>query len=355
VALLAVSFGAIMWDNIFPLHGATASQNPAHAIAFTQHQNGRSQIYSVDSDGQNLRQITAEEANATQASWSADGERLVFVNDIDGHEQIYCIDATGTRESRLTNDNQRDIAPSWSPGNLKIAYLGIDGSDSAIWIINPDGTSSFKATNPSQTGAVFAPLAWAPDGHQIAFASGPSGRANIMLLTPKTGMVKQLTNLPGYATNPAWSPDGTTLVFTVATSDRSTIHSVLYTIHADGTGLTQITNGNVQDGRPTWSPDGSHIAFVRMAHQRSALFVVDDNGSNVRRLTLAPTGQILDFPSWAPDGGSILFVRQAFPSSPRDTATLEAIDTGGDNLRTLATTLAPASWPVFRPATRPAP
>jgi Tol biopolymer transport system component len=355
VALLAVSFGAVLWDNIFPLHGATASQNPLQTIVFTQHQNGRTQIFTVDSHGQNLRQITAEDANTTQVSWSADGKRLVFVNDIDGHEQIYRIDATGTREARLTNDNLRDIAPSWSPGNLEISYIGVGGSNSAIWIINSDGTSPRKATDPSKTGTVFAPLAWAPDGHRIAFASGSSDRANIMLLTPKTGELRQLTNLRGYATNPTWSPDGTTLVFTVATTDSPTSYSVLYTIHADGTGLTQITNGDEHDGRPTWSPDGSHIAFVRMANQRSALFVVNADGSNARQLTFATGGQMFDFPAWTPDGGSILFVRHSFPSSPSDTATLEAIDTGGDNLRTLSTTLAPDAWPVIRPAIRPTP
>lgn len=350
VALIATSLGAILWDNIFPLRGATASQNPVHTIVFTQVQDGRSQIFTMDSDGEKMRQITAEDANTTQVSWSADGKRLVFVNDIDGHEQIYRIDATGTRETRLTNDNMRDLVPTWSPSGYEIAYLGIDGSNSSIWIMNSDGSSPRKVTDPTTTGAIFAPLAWSPDGHQIAFASGPPDRSNIMLLTPKTGEVKQLTNLPGIATGPAWSPDGTTLVFTVATTDGPTTRAALYTIHADGTGLKQITSGDVHDGRPTWSPDGARIAFTRVTGQRWGLFVVTAVGTNARQLSAAPAGQMFDFPSWAPEGGSILFVRHAFPNSASGTASLEAIDANGENLRTLSTTLAPDSYPLIRPA-----
>lgn len=347
--LIAASFGAVVGDKIFPLHGATASQSPAYPVVFTRLQDGRSQIFTMDSDGQNMRQITAEDANATQVSWSADGKRLVFVNDIDGHEQIYLIDATGMRETRLTNDDMRDVSPSWSPNKVSIAYVGTNGTTSSIWIMNSDGTSHRKATDPATTGNIVTPLAWSPEGHRIAFASGLTDRSNIMLLTPKTGQVKQLTNLPGHASNPTWSPDGTTLVFTVATVDGLTSRSTLYTIHTDGTGLTQITSGDVSDQHPTWSSDGAQIAFVRMTNQRSALLVVNADGTDAHQLSAAPAGQMFDFPAWSPEGRLIVFVRHAFPSSNSGTATLETIDASGENLRTLSTMLVSDSWPVIRP------
>jgi len=350
VALIVSAFGPLVWNNFFSLHGATESRNPAHTVVFTQRQNGHSQIFTMDSDGRNVRQITAEDANTTQVSWSADGKRLVFVNDIDGHEQIYRIDATGTRETRLTSDNMRDVSPSWSPSQYQIAYVGIDGANSSIWLMNSDGTVPHKATGQSTTGSnILAPLAWSPDGHQIAFASGSPDHSNIMLLTAKTGVVKQLTNLPGYASEPAWSPDGTTLVFSVAATEHPTSQAVLYTIHADGTGLTRLTNGAVTDKRPTWSPDGTQIAFVRMTNQQSALFVINADGTNAQQLSAAPDGQMYDNPSWSPEGRMILFSRHAFPNNKGGNAALETIDINGDNLRTISTTLAPDTWPLIRP------
>jgi len=351
VALIVSAFGPLVWNNFFPNHGAIASRNPAHTVVFTQQQNGHNQIFTMDSDGRNVRQITAEDANTTQASWSADGKHLVFVNDIDGHEQIYRIDATGTRETRVTNDNMRDVMPSWSPSGYEIAYLGIDGTNYSIWIMNSDGTSPRKATDPSKTGSIFAPLVWAPDGHLIAFASGPPGHSNIMLLGPKTGEVKQLTALPGHATEPAWSPDGTSLVFSVATGDGATSRSALYTINVDGTGLKQITDGSASDARPTWSPDGNQIAFVRTTEQKSALFVVNADGTNPQQLSAAPAGRTYDYPSWAPEGRMLLFVgRWSSPTSIGGSATLEAINADGTDLRTLSNTLAPDTWPLIRPA-----
>jgi TolB protein len=348
-ALIVAWFGSVVSDRIFPLQGATATQTPAHTVVFTQLQDGRNQIFTLESDGRNLRQITAEDANTTQVSWSGDGKRLVFVNDIDGHEQIYRIDATGTRETRLTNDNMHDVFPAWSPIGYEIAYIGVDGANSSIWIMNSDGKSPRKATDSSTTGSIVGPLDWSPDGHLIAFASGSSSQTNIMLLTPKTGKVRQLTNLPGRATSPVWSPDGSTLVFTIATTDGPTSRSALYTMHFDGTGISQITHGDGGDTRPAWSPDGSQIAFVRMTDQQSALFVINADGTNARQLAAAPAGQMFDYPSWSPEGRSVLFVRHALSNSKSDSAALEAIDAGGENLRTLSTTLAPDSWPFIRP------
>ena len=86
-----------------------------------------------------------------------------------------------------------------------------------------------------------------------------------------------------------------------------------------------------------------------MTNQQSALFVIDADGSNARQLAAAPAGQMFDYPSWSPESRSVLFVRHSLAISKSDTATLEAINAGGERPRTLATTLAPDSWPVIRP------
>ena len=67
-----------------------------------------------------------------------------------------------------------------------------------------------------------------------------------------------LKGAPGQSFLPAWSPDGTRLAFT-STRDGN---SELYVMNRDGSGLRRLTNSPAIDSTPTWSPTGTQIAFT---------------------------------------------------------------------------------------------
>jgi len=101
-----------------------------------------------------------------------------------------------------------------------------------------------------------------------------------------------------FATEPAWSPDGRLIAFV---SKRDGVSHV-YVMNADGTGVRRLTHATAEDGGPTWSPDGRRIAFAR----EGALFVVASGGGPAGRLGRAFAGRVAD-PAWSPDGRSIAF------------------------------------------------
>ena len=78
-----------------------------------------------------------------------------------------------------------------------------------------------------------------------------------------------------FASHPDWSPDGERIVFIthgLGFDADSTKASNLYTIHPDGTGMTQLTQFGENDtrvGTPTWTPDGKQILFTHIQHDAS--------------------------------------------------------------------------------------
>jgi Tol biopolymer transport system component len=93
---------------------------------------------------------------------------------------------------------------------------------------------------------------------------------------------------------PAWSPDGRKIAFM---SDRDGNREI-YVMNADGTGLTRLTNDDVDDENPSWSPDGNQVAFNRRVLGHLQIFVMNADGSAPTRLTELSPAVANIFPSW---------------------------------------------------------
>lgn len=117
-----------------------------------------------------------------------------------------------------------------------------------------------------------------------------------------------LSNVASIRTPPVGGPNGT-IVFAVS---RETLPapSHIWRIQADGSALVQLTNGEVSDCFPQWSPDGTKIAFLRRTGSYSDLFLMEQDGSDVRRLTDGAEidnggGDDIGY-RWAPAGDRLL-------------------------------------------------
>lgn len=93
---------------------------------------------------------------------------------------------------------------------------------------------------------------------RLLVSSGHTGNAEIFLVNPDNGDIKNLTNHPSADTEPAWSPDAKKIAFV---SDRGGTPNV-YVMDADGGNVRQLTKDKAAAVTPRWSPDGNKIAFV---------------------------------------------------------------------------------------------
>ena len=89
-----------------------------------------------------------------------------------------------------------------------------------------------------------------------------------------------------------FSPDGTRLAFT---SNRDG-NPEIYVMNLDGSGLRRLTNHPGIDATPTWSPTGTQIAFTSDRGGAPSIYVVGVDGLGLRRLTFEHS----DRATWSP-------------------------------------------------------
>jgi TolB protein len=238
-----------------PSSDGSPSWSPdAKRIVYYSERDGFSEIYVMDADGSNIKQVTHHQANNGYPSFSPDGSRIVFDSNRDGSFEIYIVNAGGSHLQRLTNHPARDVSPAWSPDGRQIAFMSDRTGSMEIWVMSADGS------NP-----------------------------------------KQVTDL-GSCWFPQWSPDGTKLAFHV--------HRDIHVLNLKDSKLVRLTTDPANGMHPSWSPDGRQIAFMSWRDGPTEIYKMDADGSNVRRLTYTSLGDSID-PRWSPDGTRIVYVHVA--------------------------------------------
>ena len=224
----------------------------------------------------------------------------------------------------------------WSNGATSEDISNLTAGEYSVSVIdanNDNITDSLTITEPS--GLL-------PGGGVgiIVFASNRDGQNEIYTMNADGSNQTQLTNNPAMDWLPDWSPDGSKIVFS---SDRDGTNDI-FIMDSDGGNATKIEcNTSDQELYPAWSPDGTRILFTRGNNNFSEweLFIYDISANNVRQLT---NNQIIDDNgSWSSDGSKILFT--AGPSF--NFYEIYEMDADGSNVVRLTNNSVPetfASW-----------
>jgi hypothetical protein len=134
---------------------------------------------------------------------------------------------------------------------------------------------------------------------RIFYSTRWTDHAQIYAMNPDGSKPVCLTPLSDTDYGAVLSPDGTTIAFT---THRDGVRA-LYLMNPDGTNQRRITQKE-DAGLCAWSPDGSQLAFSSNRSGRYCIYVMQHDGSNVRKLTDGPSD---DFPAWSPDGSQIAY------------------------------------------------
>jgi len=258
---------------------------------------GRLQVFSSDPQGGQRRQLTNSEGDKGYPAWSHDGQRVAFAWNRAGQFEIWVMDADGGNEKQLTRlpagademtrARWQNFVPSWSPDNSLIAFSSARSGQTEIWMMNADGSNQRQLTTTPVSYGSNAPC-WSPDGNKILFASNRSGTFQTYVMDANGGNVLQLTQSlpPDFpdANVPVWSPDGRKIAFWSGLENR---HGEIWVMDADGGNRLQLTDGPGQSNsdNPAWSPDGRHIIFeTNRSGVRVETWIMNADGTNQRLL-----------------------------------------------------------------------
>jgi dipeptidyl aminopeptidase/acylaminoacyl peptidase len=267
---------------------------------------------------------------------------------------IYVGDPVTGETTAIVAHRTYEVNPVFSPDGTRIAFMRGDPEgdqlDASVLVVRADGWDE-RVVMPkgfSKRGA--GPFAWTPDGASLVIGHDDEATGYIdgdLSLFDADGEAEPrrfappLPSFPGAVPfNPSARvapmfrpPDGDLILGNqgpdaLRVFDASSLKSV-------GQLLPKRYEGNFVE-QTTWSPDGARVAFQLYGGDLdSSLFVVDADGSDLRRLD-----DLYDSLQWSPDGSKIAHDRE-YNEPDRPTGVIVITDLASGTERVLEATRAP--------------
>jgi serine/threonine protein kinase/dipeptidyl aminopeptidase/acylaminoacyl peptidase len=235
--------------------------------------------------------------------------RFVYASIVSGNLDIWLMDADGRNQKQLTSDVEADSRPTVSHDGRYVAFESKRGNGvSHIWRMDMDGGNLKQLTESEDYEPSFS-----PDGKWIVYHSYRTGKSTIWRVPVEGGAPVQLTD---YTTQvPVVSPDGKLIVCTYFDEQVSPKRWRFALIPFDGgQPIKLFDRTQVQAQRARWSPDGHSLFYLGGPIYPANLWSVSIDGTNAPKpVTSFKTGLIYSFD--VSHDGKRLAISRGNPSS----------------------------------------
>jgi Tol biopolymer transport system component/DNA-binding winged helix-turn-helix (wHTH) protein len=249
---------------------------PANKIVFRSWASGNADLWIMDQDGSNKKQLTSDPSEETEPIVTPDGRYIIFISNRGGSFNIWRMDIDGSNLKQLTS-GPGEWAISYSVAENSIVYVAPESGKQTLWKVSVDGGQPQQLT----TKYSYMP-AVSPDGKLIAYSywdeTATPQQWGREIISIKDGRKTQSFNLPKSAvvwTGSVllrWMPDGRGLSYI----DRVGGVCNVWGLPLDGSAAKPVTD--FKDDEIfwfDWSPDGKSVACSRGLISSDVVLITD--------------------------------------------------------------------------------
>ena len=158
-------------------NSAPAWSPDGNKLAIVLTYGANSQVYTINTDGSGLKQITKSTAIDTEPTWSNDGNWIYFTSDRGGRPQIYKVSSDGGDSKRVSFEGAYNVSPRFSPDGKSLAMIRNDGGKFRVAL---QDLASGQVQLLSEGSQDESP-SFAPNGRVILYATRAGGRGEMCI------------------------------------------------------------------------------------------------------------------------------------------------------------------------------
>ena len=296
------------------------------------------EVFVMNADGTNNKQITYTATNENNARWIDGGKRIAFLSGESGISQIWSMNPDGSDRKRITNYTNDIEGFEFSPNEKHLLFISsvkygettadkypdLPKASGRIvtdlmykhwdeWVnsvphpfvadYNGNEISDIKDIlngepyeSPMKPFGGIEQLAWDPQGQNIAYtcrkktgkAYALSTNSDIFIYNLTSGETRNITEEnKGYDTNPQFSPDGKMIAWQSMEHDGYESDQNRLFVMDLSTGRKTFASKNFDsnvDGF-IWTNDSKQLYFTGVWHATEQIYSVSINGKTLKKIT----------------------------------------------------------------------
>jgi TolB protein len=253
-------------------------------IFFVSDRTGHKEIWSMDYDGSNQKQLTRYGDISEMPAVSPDGKLFAFTSYAKGNPKIMVFSAETGKQLQFYNPvASMNATPEFTPDGQRILFSStFSVKDAQIFSADLHGGDLRRISNVRAIEV--SPRVNPKTGTDILFISGRSGHQQLWRMNIEGGDAEMLSTGEGDVSNPAWNPNGQTIAFAWTRGYEIGGFNIFIMDIAKHQPV-QLTHGEGRNENPWWAPDGVHLVYTSKRGQATQIYTMLADGTNLQQLT----------------------------------------------------------------------